>query len=103
MRAVVSDNEDHTVADQLLRGGERLLGIAEVIRCHDPHLLAEHAAGGVNVGHCQVRGTLQLLSEPGILASHWACHADQDLARAGQPKVAAVRQRLTEPSVRNES
>ena len=38
------DDEDHTVADQLVCGGDRLVGIAEVVRRDQPDLLAEHAA-----------------------------------------------------------
>ena len=78
---MVSDDEDHTVTDQLPCGGDRLLGIAEVVRRDQLHLLAEHAAGGVEVGHGQRRAALHLLAEPGILARHRAGHADQDLGR----------------------
>ena len=79
----MSDDEDHTVADQLLGGGDRLLGIAEVVRRDEPHLLAEDAAGGVDVGHGQLRATLHLLAVPGILSRHRACHADQDVRPSG--------------------
>ena len=43
----MSDDEDHTVADQLLCGGDRLLGIAEVVRRDQLHLLVEYTARGV--------------------------------------------------------
>jgi hypothetical protein len=36
---MVSDDEDHTVTDQLAGGGDRLLGIAEVVRRDQLHLL----------------------------------------------------------------
>ena len=43
----MSDDEDHTVADQLVCGGDRLVGVAEVVRGDEPNLVAEDAAGGV--------------------------------------------------------
>ena len=76
-------DEDHTVADQLLCGGDRLLGIAEVVHRDQLHLLAEHAAGGVEVGYSLRRTTLHLLAEPGILARHRAGHSDQDFRPRG--------------------
>ena len=77
------DDEDHAVTDQLLCGGDRLLGIAEVVRRDQLHLLAEHAAGGVDVGHGQRRAALHLLAEPGIHSRHRAGHADQDFRPSG--------------------
>ncbi len=79
----MADDEDHTVTDQLLCGGDRLLGIAEVVGGDEPHLLAEHAAGGVDVGHGQLRAALHLLAEPGILARQRARHSDQDFRPSG--------------------
>jgi hypothetical protein len=73
----VSDDKDHTVTDQLLCGRDRLFGIAEVVRRDQLHLLAKHAAGGVDVGHRLRRAALHLLTEPGILAGQRARHADQ--------------------------
>ena len=64
----MSDDEDRTVADQLPGGGDRLLGIAEVVHHDQLYLLAEHAAGGVEVGHGQLRAALKLLAEPGFLS-----------------------------------
>ena len=77
------DDEDHTVTDQLLCGGDRLLGIAEVVRRDQLYLLAEHAARGVEVGHGQLRAALHLLAEPGILSRDRARHPDQDLRPGG--------------------
>ena len=62
----MSDDEGHTVADQLLGRGDRLLGIAEVVCRDQPHLLTEHAAGSVVVAHGERRAALHLLAEPGI-------------------------------------
>ena len=65
-RAIVADDQDRTVADQLPGGGDRLLGIAEVVRRDQLHLLAEHAALGIDVGHGLRRAALHLLAEPGF-------------------------------------
>ena len=79
----MADDEDHPVADQLPCGGDRLLGIAEVVHRDQLHLLAEHAAGGVEVGHGQRRAALHLLAEPGFLSRHRARHSDQDVRPRG--------------------
>ena len=73
------DDEDHTVADQLLGGGDRLLGIAEVVRRDEPHLLAEHAARRIDVGHGHLRAALHLLAGPGERSGDRACGPDQHL------------------------
>ena len=77
------DDEDHAVTDQLLCGGDRLLGIAEVVHSGELHLLAEHAARGIDVGHGQRRAALHLLAEPGVLSRHRASHSDQDVRPRG--------------------
>jgi hypothetical protein len=89
MGAVVSGDEDHTVTDQLLCGGDCLLGVAEVVHRGALHLLAEDAAGGVDVGHRQRRAALHLPAEPGILARHRPAMPIRTSARAGQPSAAA--------------
>ena len=76
--AIVPDDEDHTVADQLLGGGDRLLGIAEVVDSDEPHLLAEYAARRIDVGHGQLRAALHLLADPGELSRHRARDPDQN-------------------------
>ena len=87
----MSDDEDHTVADQLPGGGDRLLGIAEVVGRDELHLLAEHAAGGVEVGHGQRRAALHLLAEPGIrLPVIGPATPIRISARAGPPSAAAT-------------
>jgi hypothetical protein len=79
----MADHEGHAVADQLRGGGDRLVGIAEVVDRDQLHLLAEHAAGSVDVGHGQLRATLQLRTGPGILPRHRAGYADQNLGLRG--------------------
>jgi hypothetical protein len=79
----VSGHEDHTVADQLLCSGDRLLGIAEVVHSDQLYLLAEHAAAGVEVGHGLRRTALHLLAEPSIFPRDRARHADQDFRLSG--------------------
>ena len=61
----MSDDEDHAVADQLPGGGDRLVGIAEVVCLDQPRLLAEHAASGVEVGQCHGSAAIKLLALPG--------------------------------------
>ena len=78
MRAVVSHDEDYTVTDELSCGGDRLPGIAVIVRRDQSHLLPEHAAGGVDVGHRLRRAALHLLAKPGILARQRARHSDQN-------------------------
>ena len=51
-----------------------------VISCY---LLAEHAAGGVEVGHGQLRAALKLLAEPGFLSRDRSRHSDQDVRPCG--------------------
>jgi hypothetical protein len=62
-----------------------LLGIAEVVRRDQPHLLAKHAAGGVEVGHGQPRAALKLLADPAVLARarDRASQSDQDFRLRG--------------------
>ena len=79
----MSVDEDHAVADQLPCGGDRLLGIAEVVDRDPLHLLAEHAALGVDVGHGERRAALHLLAVPGILSRNRDGHADQDVRPSG--------------------
>ena len=87
--AVVSGDEDHTLADQFLGGGDRLLGIACIVRRDELHLLAEHTAGGVDVGYGQLRAALHLLAGPRVLSRHRPSDADQDIrsGRAGRARL----------------
>jgi hypothetical protein len=78
------DDEDHAIADQLPCGRDRLLGIAEVVHCGELNLLAEDAAGGVDICHRLRGAALHLLAEPGILAGHRPGHANQNLGRRGR-------------------
>jgi hypothetical protein len=79
----VSDHEDHTVADQLFCRGDRLFGIAVVVRRDELHPLTENAAGSIEVGHCLRRAAFQLLAEPGKATGNRASHADQDVRPRG--------------------
>ena len=58
----------------------------KLFRQDDYYLLAEHAAGGVNVGHGQLGAALQLLAYPGNLARHRAGHSDQNVRPRGRPE-----------------
>ena len=79
----MSGDEDHTVADQLPGSGDRLLGIAEVVRRDQLDLLPEHAAIGVEVGHGLRRPALQLLAEPGVRSRQRGRQSDQDVGPRG--------------------
>ena len=85
----MSDDEDHTVTDQLLGGGDRLFGIAEVVRRDQPHLLAEDAAGGVDVGHGQLRAALHCSPYQAFCPVIGPATPIRTSARAGQPSAEA--------------
>ena len=77
------DDEHHAVGHQLLGGRHRLLGIAEVVDRDEPHLLAEHAARRIDVGHGHLRAALHLLADPGEPSRHRAGDPDQHLRPRG--------------------
>ena len=71
---------DHLVGDR-----DRLLGIAGVVADLQDQLLAEHAAGGIDVLDRLLGALLHLLAERGVLAGHRTGGSDGDvgLRRAG--------------------
>jgi len=75
MGAVAPDEED-AVTDELLGGGDRLLGNAGVVGRGNPDLLAEYAACSTDVGHGHLRAALQLRAGPFELSGHRACDPD---------------------------
>ena len=74
--AIAPEDTDHTRVDELPGGGDRLLGIAEIVRRYEPHLLAKHAARRIDVGHGHIGGALHLLSGNGVLSCHRAEEPD---------------------------
>src|SRR5262245_61749373 len=83
---MMTGDEDHPISNQLLSGGDRLLGIAEIVGRNKPDLLAEHATHGIEVGHCQLRASLHSLAEPGVLPRYRTCNPDQHLCPSGVTK-----------------
>ncbi len=68
-------------AGELFRHRARLLGIAGIVADLQRQLLAEHAAGGVDVGHELIGAVLHLPAECGFAARHRAGHSDGDVLR----------------------
>ena len=78
-------HEHDAVVDHLVGDRDRLLGIAGVVADLEDQLLAEHAAGGIEVLHRLLGALLHLLAEDGVLAGHRTGGGDHDigLRRAG--------------------
>ena len=95
----MSDDEDHTVADSFLAAATACSGSQKSSDGGQLHLLAEHAAGGVDVAYRQRRAALHLLAEPGYLPRHRARHPIRISAPAGAPST-AIRMALTRSSLR---
>ena len=60
-----------------------MIRVAEVVRYNELDLLAEHAAGGIEILDRGSGAALELLAEPRLRAGHWAGHANPDLGRRG--------------------
>ena len=83
--AEVPGHEHHALVDHLVGDRDRLLGIAGVVADPEHELLAEHAAGLVEVLDRLLGALLHLLAEDRVLAGHRAGGGDHDvgLRRAG--------------------
>ena len=68
-------------AGELFRHRAGLLGIAGIVADLQRQLLAEHAAGGVDVRHRLFGAVLHLPAECGFAARHRASHCDADVLR----------------------
>ena len=79
-RARVAGDEHHAHRDQLVGGRDRLLAIAVIVGRDHLHLLAEHAARGIQVGHRERHAALRLFAEPSVRSGERPGHADQDLS-----------------------
>ena len=75
----MSGDEWHLHASEFLGNRARLLWIAGVVADLELELLAEHTAGGVDVGNRELGAILHLLSEGCLTACHRACHANGDV------------------------
>jgi hypothetical protein len=74
------DDEDDTIAYQLVCCGDRLIRIAKVVGHEELDLLAEDATFGVEIRDRHRDTALELLAEPRLTAGHWAGHTNQDLS-----------------------
>ena len=77
---MAGDERDLRAAD-LFRDRARLLGIAGVVLDVERQLLAEHAAGGVEIRHRLFGAVLHLPAERGFAARHRAGHGDGGVLR----------------------
>ena len=78
-RAEMPGHEDHALVDHLVGHRHRLLGLASVVADLQYQLLAEHAAGGVEIGHRHSRSPHHLLAENRVLSGHRTGGGDDDL------------------------
>jgi hypothetical protein len=78
-RAGVTGDEYDAHSDELVGGRDRLLAIAIVVGRDHLDLLAEHAARGIQVGHCELHAALGLFAEPCVRSGERPGQADQDL------------------------
>ena len=83
-RARVAGDEHHAHRDQLVGGRDRLLAIAVIVGRDHLHLLAEHAARGIQVGHRERHAALRLFGEPRVRPGKRCGQADQDLGMANR-------------------
>ncbi len=89
----VADDELDAVADELVGDRDALLGIGDVVARLDLDLLAENAAGGVDVGGGLIDPLGQLRAERGVGAGDRAGDADLDVGLSAAAEQAARRQR----------
>ena len=75
----MADRDGHAHAGQLLRDRARLFRIAGVVADFEPQLSAEHAAGGVDVGHRLLGAVAHLPSESGLAAGHRTGRGDDNV------------------------
>ena len=82
----MTGHEHRVGAGDALGDRTRLLRIAVVVADVEHELLAEHAAGRVDVGDRLLGALLHLLAERGVVAGHRAGDGDADVrrSRAGQ-------------------
>ena len=74
----MAGDERHAVAGHLVGDGDRLLRIAGVVADIEIELLAEHAAGGVDVVDGHLAAIRHLRAEGGILTGDRADDGDRD-------------------------
>ncbi|MEH2478652.1 hypothetical protein V1282_002009 [Nitrobacteraceae bacterium AZCC 2146] len=75
----MAGHERHAAAGGLLRHRARLLGIAGIVADLQRQLLAEHAAGGIEIDHRLFGAVLHLPAEGGFAAGHRTGHRDLDV------------------------
>ena len=82
--AKMPGHEDHALVDHLVSHGHRLLGLAAVVANFQHQFLAEHATGGVNVGHGHLGAAHHLLAENCVLPRHRPSGGNDDLVGDGR-------------------
>ena len=98
----MADDELHAVADELVGDRDAFLGIGAVVADAERDLLAEDAAGGVDVLDGLLGAVLELRAEGGAAAGDRAGDAELDLGRggAGADQRRGDAQRQTERRIR---
>ena len=84
-------DEGYTIADQLLRGGDRLLGSQKSPAVISRTCWPSTPPAALRSSTAESGAALILLAEPSVVAGHWSGHADPDLglrrpAQNAQPK-----------------
>ena len=92
----MADHELDAVADELVGDRDALLRIGDVVAVLDGDLLAEDAAGGVDVVDRLLGAVLELRAEGGVRSGDRAGDADLDLGRGGARQCKGKAQREAE-------
>ena len=80
----MAEYDRHLHAGELLGHRPRLLRVAGVVAHLQPELAAEHAPGGIDVGHRLFGAVLELQAECCVLAGHGTGVADDDFLCRGR-------------------
>ena len=72
-------DKQHALGDELVGDGDGLLRIAGVVTDLEVELLAEKAAGLVEIGDCLFGAGLELCAERGVLAGDRTDSRDRDV------------------------
>ena len=75
----MADDEFHAVGGELVGDRHALLGVGPVVSDVEHDLLAENAAGGIDVLHRLLDPLLELGAEGGAATGHRPAHPDLDL------------------------
>src|SRR6516164_5602016 len=89
----MSGDKYHVFADHIVRGGNRLLGIASIVSDDQIELPAKHPALGVDVGHRHFGATRHLLAQSGVRAGDRSDDCDRYALRSDAASAERERRR----------